>query len=219
MNIRGRDIFINFVPLFPISCLPRLLTTHPSKKHALRWRFNTADVDSAGVNTWKSSWFYMVNNIWASFGCSSSWYRLRLCADILEQKPQNIALLKNAFKPVRKDTRKLATPEALASKILNEDAVAEFNNALDTVAKDELEPSDQRGATTTTTGDDSSNTLSAFESLNIAASIIPPENLQSTDGTDAMDRNASCAAADFPGEEKESGDYSSHARKWTFGAD
>ena len=102
---------------------------------------------------------------------------------------------------------------------MNEDAVAEFNNALDTVAKDELEPSDQRGATTTTTGDDSSNTLSAFESLNIAASIIPPENLQSTDGTDAMDRNASCAAADFPGEEKESGDYSSHARKWTFGAD
>ena len=47
----------------------------------------------------------------------------------------------------------------LLLKIPSEDAVAEFNNALDAAATDELELSQQRG-TATTTGDDSTNTVS-----------------------------------------------------------
>jgi len=98
----------------------------------------------------------------------------------------------------------------LLPKLSSEDAVAEFNNALDAVATDELESPQQRGAATTTAGDDSSNTVSAFESFKIAASIIPPEDLHSSEGIDAVDRNARCAAAEVPGDEKESGDTSSH---------
>ena len=97
----------------------------------------------------------------------------------------------------------------LLPKLSSEDAVAEFNNALDAAATDELELSQQRG-TATTTGDDSTNTVSAIESFNIAASIIPPEDLHSSEEFDAVDRNARCAAAEVPGDEKESGDTSSH---------
>jgi len=84
----------------------------------------------------------------------------------------------------------------LLPKLSSEDAVAEFNNALDAVATDELESPQQRGAATTTAGDDSSNTVSAVESFKIAASIIPPEDLHSNEGVDAVDRNARCAAAE-----------------------
>jgi len=92
----------------------------------------------------------------------------------------------------------------LLPKISREDALVEFDNALDTVATAtvELESSQQRGTATTATGDDSSNTVSAFESPNIAASVIPPKHLHSSDGTDAVDRNARCAVAELPGDEE-----------------